>query len=119
MCRENTVSKYQLPQSVKDAALILDVEIPGWYNAIALPKLNMKSCFYCILGQMFELYQTGMDKLFDVDFASRGMRDYRTNPFWGNENRKSWIFEIKLRLTMEAARSNEQSQATKFIEVTV
>ena len=40
---------------IKEAAQMLDKEIPGWHNLVNPETLNMSDCSRCVLGQTFGL----------------------------------------------------------------
>lgn len=58
---------------------LLDRQVPGWRDRIDWDRLEMDSCYDCILGQLFDFYCTGLDELgliagipdgFDADFTT-------------------------------------------------
>lgn len=84
----NTMSKYgSYPNSVSEAALVLDQEFPGWAHKINLSKLDMFNCEHCILGQLTgEKFCSSMI----VDWFGR-----IGNLFAGYDN--EWVVEISRR----------------------
>ena len=41
----------------------LNDNYPGWYNGVDVKRLEMSSCFNCVLGQLFGHYAFGKTKL--------------------------------------------------------
>lgn len=58
------MSKYGYPSNIDEAARILDGAMPHWYRNINLATLNMKLPKWCILGQLYGSWSTGMTTLF-------------------------------------------------------
>jgi hypothetical protein len=40
-------------ETVEEAALFLDSQDPDWFNRVDLSKLDMDSCYNCVIGQAF------------------------------------------------------------------
>lgn len=49
---------------------LLNHVAPGWQASIDIDWLNMVSSYSCILGQVYESYQTGIETIFSVDLAT-------------------------------------------------
>lgn len=48
---------------VTAGAKLLDEKCPGWVQRIDLDNLIMASCHQCVLGQLYQNYWNGCDKL--------------------------------------------------------
>jgi hypothetical protein len=53
------------PDTIEEAAKILDAHCPGWETKVKSPRQN--SSAECVLGQIFGDWRTGMLQLFNVD----------------------------------------------------
>ena len=42
----------------------LDARVPGWRDKINLKKLDLSSPQFCVLGEIYGYYSTGIDSLF-------------------------------------------------------
>ena len=78
---------------------LLNRECPYWFERIDLSKLDMMSCEYCILGQLYGDYcdgalQLGLnaDDAKDYGFDKRGIKDIDEE--WFDLNR-TWKMEIE------------------------
>ena len=49
---------------VERGATLLDERQPGWADQIDLGTLNMSSCWFCVLGQLYEDFGAGAAWLF-------------------------------------------------------
>jgi len=49
--------------AVHRGAEVLDIVSPGWEREVELASLDMRSCFRCVLGQIFGSYDGGMSVL--------------------------------------------------------
>lgn len=83
---------YPWPETIKEAAEVLDKAKPGWAKLININTLNMQSHTKCILGQLYGDYIIGKQKLFGLN----------PEPAWQgtpiNNIRETWISEINIRL---------------------
>lgn len=65
-----------IPDNVSRGAELLDKNRPDWWLKIDLEKLDMESCCYCILGQLFLTYGEALRRLnihsYDEDFGFDG-----------------------------------------------
>ena len=52
---------------VREGAALLDERRPGWRGAIDVERLDLGSCFNCVLGQLYGQFGYGMLTLLDVD----------------------------------------------------
>lgn len=53
-------------ERVARGAKLLDTERPGWYTQIDQRKLDMESCGWCTLGQLFMSFIGGVEKLWGL-----------------------------------------------------
>ena len=91
------------PTSVKQAARLLDQAKPGWEYKIDLEKLEMGSCTYCILGQLYGDCDIGFKSLFDSDWFYVGSTDkscLKAVPFGTDTYVEEWVAEIKERRSL-------------------
>jgi hypothetical protein len=54
-------------KNVKRGAALLDREQPGWRDQIDLSTLNLSNGCFCVLGQVFGLYEEGLCFLWNTD----------------------------------------------------
>lgn len=95
--------KNAYPQSIYEAALLLDKEHPGWEKKINITILKMHDAQYCILGQIYKStsnnldgpYAYGLDKLFGLATSDRLVQDCI---FGRNANIQGWKDQINSRL---------------------
>lgn len=59
-------------QRVAAGVTLLDERNPGWYAKIDLTKLNLQDGSYCILGQLYRVYELGLIILNDVNGIKYG-----------------------------------------------
>lgn len=52
-----------LEERVKDGAVYLDKQVPGWEHKVDLEILDMDYTRNCVLGQMYGSYRRGKDEL--------------------------------------------------------
>lgn len=52
-----------LLERIESGAALLDRQSPGWFRRIDLARLDMKSCTFCILGQLYGSYGNGQRSL--------------------------------------------------------
>ena len=57
---------FGLKRRVNRGAQLLDEKSPGWYKDVNLTTLRMERPRYCVLGQLYKSYGSGMDALFPV-----------------------------------------------------
>ncbi len=86
---------YPYPNSIADAAKTLDMDHRKWWQKINTASLNMGNSDHCVLGQLFDGYDNGMEVMFGVD-AGNNMVSYDTI-FGTNADKKDWVKEIKKR----------------------
>ena len=84
---------YPIPKTVPEAAKILDEAMPGWYQKIDTDTLNMADVNNCVLGQLYEDYKYGIDRLFQK--VAETMPGDEENPFAYKTTK--WLSEIKAR----------------------
>jgi len=82
---------YTYPQSVKEAAKILDKDMPGWEKKIDLENFHIHSTEYCPLSRVYGGYSTGLRHLFGNSNDTGGF-------FANRETNDEWLKEIQLRL---------------------
>lgn len=56
-----------LEERVKDGAVYLDNQVPGWEHNVNLEILDMDCTGNCVLGQMYGSYRFGKDELKATD----------------------------------------------------
>lgn len=52
-----------LCERIESGAALLDRLCPDWFRRIDLARLDMKSCTFCILGQLYGSYGKGQSPL--------------------------------------------------------
>ncbi len=58
---------YVYPNTIEEAANILDKAKPHWYRNVDLNELDMDNASRCILGQVYRDYNIGFKKLFGLN----------------------------------------------------
>lgn len=71
------VTMTDLMPRVEKGAAWLDVNRPGWFDAINCDELNIESCSRCVLGQLFGSFDDGMARLVE------GYDEWAYNPASG------------------------------------
>ncbi len=51
-------------ERVKTGATLLDEHRPGWFSEIVDEDIDMSWCSRCILGQLYDDFERGMDAIF-------------------------------------------------------
>jgi hypothetical protein len=89
----------QYPQTIEQAALLLDEVKPNWYEKIDLDKLDMHLGTSCILGQSYNGYGSGIKEIFGKDFYNTRMDEELKDDlvFGRSASREKWIEQISLR----------------------
>ncbi len=92
-------------RTVAEAAKLLDEKVPGWYNKIDTHKLNMDSCYSCILGQLYGTtnsntwsssgFVVGFKALFRIPYTYETSKNFTA--FCMNAFKGAWIEAIKQR----------------------
>lgn len=94
---------YKYPNSISDAAKILDKVKPDWHNKIDISALNMVEGDDCILGQLYHHYIDGMEEIFCLDLEDVPDNDpiYLGDSIFGKlASKEDWIKEINSRRTV-------------------
>jgi hypothetical protein len=79
--------------NVKEGAILLDKEKPGWYNKIDINRLDMTGHRSCILGQLYGEYEIGDTAL----FGKNERRSDDDMAFGSEVDKNEWIKEIEAR----------------------
>ena len=67
----------ELAEDVQRGTLLLDHNAPGWWQKIDPTRLDMESCYVCVLGQLAKAANPTVTNPYD-----RGFRDYAfPNPY--------------------------------------
>jgi len=82
------------PNSIRQAAELLDKANPKWEKEIDISSLSMQNYSYCILGQLYKGYGKGFMELFDYEAGDL----CHDNIFGTTADKKLWINEINSRL---------------------
>lgn len=105
------------PQTISEAAKILDTASPEWYKDINTDKLHMKSGTSCLLGQLYGDWYKGASRLFGDDKGQ--IPDYYDklgdNVFGCVASKDSWLQEIKLRMDKQQDDTFDFAQALKYM----
>lgn len=72
---------------IKEAAELLDKEMPGWASKIDVNILSMGSPFRCILGQLYGCYDKSPESIPYMNWA-----------FGGSSRKEHWLPAIEERL---------------------
>lgn len=84
----------KFPETIAEAAKLLDRKKRGWFKKINKDKLDMTWCRNCILGQLYLDYSEGFHILFPGVHV-----DCTNDKIFGNKvNKQIWIDEINQRL---------------------
>jgi len=87
---------YTYPKSIEEAAQLLDQVKPGWEKLIDQNKLFMGSSLTCILGQLYENWDSGFKTLFHLE-----TNVYIEDSIFGmSRTEDSWTEQINQRLNM-------------------
>jgi len=87
------------PEMAAHGAIFLDKVNPCWHQQVDLDRLNMNDCAWCVLGQLYNSYKTGLDEIgidcdddrkFDFGFTVRYGQDVLGMPILD----ESWTIEI-------------------------
>lgn len=81
---------YPYPNSVAEAAQILDNDNPGWYNKVDTDTLDMLDFKKCVLGQAYGAYGDTRRRLMGENLCHNGLY------LWASMD-EEWITEIKKR----------------------
>ena len=65
----------------KEAKELLDKHAPGWARKVNLRTLNMRSCKFCVLGQVFGEFISGLRTLEIPDERAQALGFDRT-AYW-------------------------------------
>jgi hypothetical protein len=100
----------QYPRTVSAAAKLLDKAVPGWYDRINIPDLDLGECRKCILGQLYGHFDDGCITLFGKYYFQVPLTEEEINsgeftegsnlilpPFGERTNRDEWVNEINKR----------------------
>ena len=99
--------EYVFPNSIEEAAIMLDRVKPGWENKIDVERLNMGEYDRCILGQLYDgHYNEGIKELFNKNTYDNTTKN-RSEIFCSADSKDTWLSEINKRL-------NPQSQTRDF-----
>ena len=52
-----------MKENVLRGVALLDEKVPNWRDRVKKDRLQMWDCFYCVLGQLFGYYSTGLKAL--------------------------------------------------------
>lgn len=69
---------------------LLDKERPGWRERIDVAKLDLSSCYACVLGQLAGEYRTGANRLDIHEEDDRPDHNARLLGFWGEGFTPGW-----------------------------
>lgn len=95
----NINTKYDYPESISEAAKLLDQIFPNWEKKIDLKIFNMINGNECVLGQVCGPYMEAMKNVFGIEYCSEEYTRCRSNQIFGTSaSRKEWINEINYRL---------------------
>lgn len=61
------MTKESIPDRARRGAALLDQVRPGWWKSITPEDIEMSSCHWCILGQVYGHYSCGVDTLARTD----------------------------------------------------
>jgi len=90
---------YNYPNSIDEAAKVLDQFNKNWADKVDIVRLDMGHGNRCVLGQVFDAHDIGLEQLFDVDFDeeidTNRDEDYFIDKIFGaRASRELWIREI-------------------------
>ena len=63
--------KIPVSKRVAKGASLLDRKMPGWERQVDLASLEIASCCRCMLGQLYEQFELGDERLFDKESRQR------------------------------------------------
>lgn len=90
---------WELRQRVHIGAEFLDENCPGWARKINLSEFIISECYNCILGQLYQEYEVGLNKLkipYSIGVAY-GFSTYSQTLWEFPILQKMWVEEIKAR----------------------
>lgn len=92
----------QYPETIEEAAKILDAHFPDWAAKINLDVYSQSNGKNCILGQLYSTYFNGMEHLFDFKMEYIYSKKINLDKVFGtNASSKIWQQQINLRLNKE------------------
>lgn len=59
-----TTAATSVAERVAAGAALLDQQLPGWEDMVFPDRLRMQSCDRCVLGQLYDGYEEGVQELF-------------------------------------------------------
>lgn len=113
------MSKYGYPDSIEEAARLLDIVKPDWYKQVNILKLSMMDGTKCVLGQLYGQWWKGMHSLFG---STRPGDNYRaSDTIFGNmANPISWVKQIEDRRGLSVANNLPTIQVnSKVVSITL
>jgi len=89
---------YTYPETVSEAATLLDKVQLGWHDKVNVDTFDMKRSELCILGQLYGDYAVAMEKLFGVMVGNPESCKYNhAKSFSYYADKTLWISEIMKR----------------------
>jgi len=87
------------PDTIEEAAKILDAHYPDWANKVQTVKQD--SIYNCILGQLYSRWQSGIHKLFNINLDALSGDEFKKygndTVFGNNASNAEWEAQIVLR----------------------
>lgn len=102
----------EFPNTISEAAKLLDREVSGWANQIDVESLDMTEPERCILGQLFGNYANGRTSL----FLHIPYNCHNDTIFGSKVNKASWILEINNRLNKKDAKQMNFTEALELLK---
>lgn len=90
---------YNYPESIEQAAKILDEALPDWADTIEIDYLDMDCTRNCILGQLYGYDINGIHELFGYETDYELIATLPCQVFGPYASIKEWTNEINKRLS--------------------
>lgn len=91
--------------AVNRGIALLDEKAPGWRGKIKPENLDLADCRYCVLGQVFKHYSSGLFKLFHEMIEATSETYTETSVWYGfntadgydrfEELEQAWLEKLK------------------------
>lgn len=86
MINDETIQVDNVKERVSKGVVLLDNTVPEWRKLIDTTTLDICDAQYCILGQVFYNYSTGLDVMQGMD-SGFDAKEYGFDSYWGDSER--------------------------------
>ena len=110
---------HKYPNSIEEAAKILDKEDSNWSNKLSRPVI-MDNGLQCILAQLYGGWATGMRTVFALELLCLDFKDcpYINDEIFGNKaSNTAWIKEVQKRRTLTFVEALAAMKEGKTVQI--